>query len=111
MLYYPEMIDHDFLFVDGRDSTRKVVENETTRFDLQTGKSLVEDGCESIVQSIMSDACTGCADDIVQRVMDFVIKIGIQGLRFRNIWRPVPLVFFQAVMSVLPAKKAKEVGE
>jgi hypothetical protein len=65
-LLYPEGIDHDVLFVEGSDSTRKVVENETTRFDLQTGKSLVEDRYESIVQSIMSDASAGCADDIVQ---------------------------------------------
>jgi len=35
------------------------------RFDLQTGKSLVEDRYESIIRSIMSDASTGCTDDIV----------------------------------------------
>jgi len=37
------------LFVEGGDRAREVVGNETTRFDLQTGKSLVEDRNKSIV--------------------------------------------------------------
>ena len=93
-MLYPEGIDHNVLFVEGRDSARKVVENETTRFDLQTGKSLVEDRYESIVRSIMSDASAGCANDIVQHVMDFIVKVGVQGLGVRKVWRPVSLVFF-----------------
>ena len=100
-MLYPEGIDHDVLFVEGSDSTRKVVENESTRFDLQTGKSLVEDGYEVIVRPIMSDASAGCANDIIQHVMDFVIKIGIESLRVGKIWRPVSIVFFQVVVSML----------
>jgi len=100
-LLYPEAINHNILFVEGRDSARKVVENETTRFDLQTGKSLVEDRYESIVQSIMSNASAGYANDIVQHVMDFVVKVGVQGLGVRKVWRPVSLVFFQVVVSML----------
>ena len=64
-MLYPEAIDHDVLLVEGEDSARKVIQNETTRFDLQTGKPLVEDRDESIIRSIMSDASAGCADDIV----------------------------------------------
>ena len=40
---YPEGIDHDVLLVESGDSARKVIGNESTRLDLQTGKSLVED--------------------------------------------------------------------
>ena len=64
-LLHPEGIGHDVLFVEGKDSARKVVGNESTRFDLQTGESLVEDRYESIIRSIMSDASAGCADDNV----------------------------------------------
>ena len=100
-MLYPEGIDHDVLVVEGRHSARKVVGNESTRFDLQTGESLVEDGDESVVQLIMSDASAGCADDIVQHVMDFIVKVSIQLLWVGNVWRPVSLVFFQVIMSVL----------
>jgi len=48
-LLYPEGIDHDVLLVEGGVRGRKVVGNETPRFDLQTGESLVEDREESIV--------------------------------------------------------------
>jgi len=100
-LLYPEVIDHDVLLVKGEDSARKVIRNETTRFDLQTGKSLVEDRDESIIRSIMSDASAGCADDIVQHVMNFIVKVGVQHLRVGKVWRPVSLGFFQVIMSVL----------
>ena len=93
-MLYPKGINHDILVVEGRHSARKVIGNESMRFDLQTGKSLVEDRYESIVRSIMSDASAGCTDDVVQRVMDFIIKFGIQGLRVGKVWRPVLLVFF-----------------
>ena len=76
-MLYPERIDHDVLFVEDRDPARKVVENETTRFDLQTGKSLVEHGCKSIVGPIMPDASAGRANYVIQHVMDFVIEIRI----------------------------------
>jgi hypothetical protein len=79
-LLYPEGINHNILIIDDRDATRKVVRNQG-RIDPQTGKSLVEDGYESIVRPIMSDASAGCADDIVQQVMGFVIEVGIEGLR------------------------------
>ena len=97
-MLYPKGIDHNVLFIEGRDSARKVVENESMRFDLQTGKSLVEDRYESIVRSIMSDASAGCANDIVQHVMDFIVKVGGHGLGVRKVWRPVSLVFFQVVV-------------
>jgi hypothetical protein len=100
-LLYPEGIDHDVLFIESRDSARKVVANEITRFDLQTGESLVEDRRKSIVGPIMSDASAGCADDIVQQVMNFIVKVGVEGLRVREVWRPVSLAFFEVVMSVL----------
>ena len=100
-MLYPEGIDHNVLFVEGKDSARNVVGNESTRFDLQTGKSLVEDRYESIIRSIMSDASAGCANDIVQHVMDFIVKVGVQGLGVRKVWRPVSLVFFQVVVSML----------
>ena len=48
-MLYAEGIDHDVLLVEGGDGARKVVGNETTRVDLQTGESLVEDRDESIV--------------------------------------------------------------
>jgi hypothetical protein len=99
-LLYPEGIDHNILIIEGGDSTRKVVRNQG-RIDPQTGKSLVEDGYESIVRPIMSDASAGCADDVVQQVMDFVIEVGIQGLRVRKVWRPVSFIFIQIIMSML----------
>ena len=101
LLLYPEGIDHDVLLVEGGDRAREVVGNETTRFDLQTGESLVEDRDESIVRSIMSDASAGCADDIVQHVMNFIVKVDVQHLRVGKVWRPVSLGFFQVIMSVL----------
>ena len=100
-MLYPEGIDHDVLLVEGGDRARKVVGNETMRFDLQTGESLVEDREESIVRSIMSNASAGCADDIVQHVMNFIVKVGVQHLRVGEVWRPVSLGFFQVIMSVL----------
>ena len=100
-MLYPKGIDHNVLFVEGRDRARKLVENESTKFDLQTGESLVEDRDESIIRSIMSDASAGCADDIVQHVMNFIVKVGIQHLRVGKVWRPVSLGFFQVIMSVL----------
>jgi len=104
---YPEGIDHDVLLVEGGDRAREVVGNETTRFDLQTGESLVEDRDKSIVRSIMSDAYAGCADDIVQHVMDFIVEVAIQLLRVGKVRRPVSLGFFQVIMSVLYVEKAK----
>jgi len=106
-LLYPEGIYHDVLLVEGRDSARKVVGNETTRVDLQTGESLVEDRDESIVRSIMSDASAGCTDDIAQQVMDLVIEVGVQGPCVGKVWRPVSLIFFQVVVSMLETKQSK----
>ena len=60
-LLYPEAIDHNVLFIEGEDSGKKAVGNESTRFDLQIGKSLVED----VYKSIMSDASAGRADHVV----------------------------------------------
>ena len=84
-MLYPEGIDHDVLFVESRDSARKIVANEITRFDLQTGESLVEDRRKSIVGPIKSDASAGCVDDIVQQVMNFIVKVGVEGLRVREV--------------------------
>jgi hypothetical protein len=84
-LLYPEGIDHDVLLVEGRDSARKVAGNESTRFDLQTGESLVEDRDESIVRSIM----------------DLIVEVGVQGLRVGKVRRPVSLAFSQVVVSML----------
>jgi len=106
-LLYPKGIDHDVLFVEGGDRAREVVGNETTRFDLQTGESLVEDRDESIVRSIMSDASAGCADDIVQHVMDFIVEVGVQLLRVGKVWTLVSLSFFQVIVSVLLVEEAK----
>jgi len=104
---YPEGIDLDVLLVKGGDRAREVIGNEPTRFDLQTGESLAKDRDKSIVRSIMSDASAGCADDIVQHVMDFIAEVGIQLLRVAKVWRPVSLGFFQAITSVLYVEKAK----
>ena len=93
--------------VEGGDCAREVVGNETTRFDLQTGESLVEDRDESIVRSIMSDASAGRSDDIVQHVIDFIVEVTIQLLRVGKVRRPVSLGFFQVIMSVLYVEKAK----
>ena len=76
-MLYLEGIDHDVLFVEDRDSAGKVVGNESKRFDLQTGKSLIEDRDKSIVRPIMSNTSAGCANDIVQQVMYFILEIGI----------------------------------
>ena len=91
VLLYPEGIDHNVLFVESRDSARKVVENETMRFDLQIGKSLVDDRYESIVRSIMSDASAECANDIIH-VMDFIVKVRVQGLGFRKVFQVVSIL-------------------
>ena len=99
-MLYPEGINHDILIIEDRDSTRKVIQNQG-RIDPQTGKSLVEDGYESVVRPIMSDTSAGCADDIVQQVMNFVIEAGIEGLRVGKFWRPVSFIFFQSIMSML----------
>ncbi len=80
--------------IEARDSARKVVGNETTRFDLQTEESWVKDGHERIVRPIMSDATAGRAHDIVQHVMDFIVKVGIQRLRVRKVRRPPTLEIF-----------------
>ena len=101
LLLDSEGIDHDVLLVEGGDRAREVVGNETTRFDLQTGESLVEDRDESIVRTIMSDASAGRADDIVQHVMDLIVEVGVQLLRVGKVWRPVSLGFFQVVVSML----------
>jgi hypothetical protein len=42
----------------------------------------------------MSDASAACADDVVQKVMNFVVEADIQGLRVGEFWRPVSLIFF-----------------
>jgi hypothetical protein len=55
----------------------------------------------------MSDASAGCADDIVQHVIDFIVEVGIQLLRVGKVWRPISLGFFQVIMSVLYVEKAK----
>ena len=101
LLLYPEWLDHDVLLVEGGHRAREVIRNKTTRFDLQTGKSLVEDRDESIIRSTMSDASAGCADDIVQHVMDFIVEVGIRLLQVGKVWRPVSLVFSQVVVSML----------
>jgi len=84
-LLYPEGIDHDVLLVEGGDGAREVVGNETRKFDLQTGESLVHDRNECIVRSIMN----------------FIIKVVIQGFQVGEVWRPVSLGFFQVIMSIL----------
>ena len=83
-MLYPEGIDHDVSLVEGGHRAREVIRNKTTRFDLQTGKSLVEDRDESIIRSIMSDASAERADNIVQHVMNFIVKVSIQRLQVGN---------------------------
>ena len=39
--------------------------------------------------------------------MNFIIKVGIQGLQVGKVWRPVSLGFFQVIMSVLYVEKGK----